>query len=284
MMKKLIKQKAYNAFFLCKQLSLFEHLTINYDKIVIYVDKGDKMFEYDGIKINYEEINPKGKESIIYLHGWGQNIEMMKPIANPFTKTHHILIIDLPGFGNSEEPKTVWSLDDYVEMIHALVEKLDLKDITIIGHSFGGKLALIYAMKYNIERLVLLASPYKKSTKELSTKQKILKGLKKVPVLNKLANLAKNYIGSTDYKNATPMMRDILVNHINTDLTKDLRKIKCSTLLIWGTNDEAVPYEDAEELEHLIKDSGLVTYEGCSHYAYLERLNQTISVLKSFLS
>ena len=242
------------------------------------------MFEYDGIKINYEEINPKGKESIIYLHGWGQNIEMMKPIATPFSSTHHILIIDLPGFGASQEPKRVWQLTDYVEMIHSLAESLKMKNITVIGHSFGGKLGLIYAIKYNIDKLVLLASPYKKSTKELSTKQKILKSLKKVPLLNKLADVAKKHIGSTDYKNASPMMRDILVDHVNTDLTTELRKIKCPTLLIWGTEDEAVPYEDAEELEKLIKNSGLVTYEGCTHYAYLERLAQTISVLKSFLS
>ena len=242
------------------------------------------MFEYEDIKINYEEYNPKGKESIIYLHGWGQNIEMMKPIALPFKDTHHVVIIDLPGFDSSEEPKTIWKLSDYVEMINALVEKLKLKNITMIGHSFGGKIAIMYAIKYNIDKLVLLASPYKKKREELTTKQKVLKGLKKVPVLNKLANIAKNFIGSTDYKNATPMMRDILVAHVNTDLRKEVVKIKCPTLLIWGTNDEAVPYEDAKELESLIKGSGLVTYEGCTHYAYLERLNQTISVLKSFLS
>ena len=242
------------------------------------------MFEYEDIKINYEEYNPKGKESIIYLHGWGQNIEMMKPIALPFKDTHHVVIIDLPGFGSSEEPKTIWQLSDYVKMIKALVDKLKLKNITIVGHSFGGKLAIMYASEYKVDKLVLLASPYKKKIKELTTKQKILKGLKKVPLLNKLSNIAKNYIGSTDYKNATTMMRDILVAHVNTDLKNTVKKINCPTLLIWGTNDEAVPYEDGQELEHLIKGSGLVTYEGCTHYAYLERLNQTISVLKSFLS
>ena len=120
--------------------------------------------------------------------------------------------------------------------------------------------------------------------KEESSKTKLLKKLKKVPILNGMANVAKNFIGSTDYKNASPMMRDILVRHVNTDLTDKISKIKSSTLLIWGTNDEAVPYEDGQELDSMIKDSGLVTYEGCSHYAYLERLNQTISVLKSFLS
>ena len=92
----------------------------------------------------------------------------------------------------------------------------------------------------------------------------------------------KKHLGSTDYKNASPLMREILVKHVNTDLTSDAAQIKCPTLLIWGTNDQAVPYADALELEKIIANCGLVTYGGCTHYAYLERLNQTISVLKSF--
>ena len=90
-------------------------------------------------------------------------------------------------------------------------------------------------------------------------------------------------MGSTDYRNASPIMREILVNHVNYDITEFVKRIKASTLIVWGTNDEAVPLEDAYELESLIKDSGVVVYEGATHYAYLERLNQTINVLRVFL-
>ena len=62
-----------------------------------------------------------------------------------------------------------------------------------------------------------------------------------------------------------------------------MKKIKCPTLIVWGTLDSEVPIEEAYELEKLIKDAGVVVYDGCTHYAYLERLNQTISVLKSFI-
>ncbi len=242
------------------------------------------MFEYDNIKINYKEVGSKEQDSIIFLHGWGQNISMMEPIAKPFYDTNHVLIIDLPGFGSSEEPKRLWELSDFVEMVYSLAQTLEMKNITIVGHSFGGKIALLYALNHPVSKLVLLASPYKKKIKELSNKQKLLKKLKKIPGLNLLANEAKKHIGSRDYRNATPMMRDILVHHINTDISADLNKITCSTLIIWGTEDEEVPYEDGQELETIIPDSGLVTYEGNSHYAYLERLDQTISILQSFLS
>ena len=78
-------------------------------------------------------------------------------------------------------------------------------------------------------------------------------------------------------------MRQILVNHVNLDLCEEVGKITCPVLLLWGTEDEAVSYEQGKKLERLLLDAGLVTYEGCSHYAYIERLGQTIQVVHSFL-
>ena len=240
-------------------------------------------FFYKNIKINYENFYNKSDIYLVYLHGWGQNIEMMMPIAKPFIKKYNVLIVDLPGFGNSMEPEEIWSLFDYSLMINSLVKELKIKNPILIGHSFGGKISICYALKYKVSKLVLLASPYKKSENSNSIKTKILKSLKKIPLLNKFEKLAKNYFGSTDYKNASETMRKILVTHVNTDLSNDVKEITCPTLLIWGTKDSAVKYEDAIELEKLIKDCGLVTYEGCTHYAYLERLSQTISVLNNFI-
>lgn len=240
------------------------------------------MFKYNGININYKDYGNKDGLPIVYLHGWGQNIQMMEPIAKPLIKTHHLVILDLPGFGASEEPDYAWTLDDYVEMIHTLLQKLNINKPNLIGHSFGGKLSLLYASKYEVDKLMLLASPFKVRMKKPSKKVQILKKVATIPGLGKLAETMKKHIGSTDYKNASPIMRDILVKHVNTDLTETAKKISCPTFIIWGTNDEAVPVNDAHELEKLIKDSGLAIYEGCTHYAYLERLGQTNAIIASF--
>ena len=135
-----------------------------------------------------------------------------------------------------------------------------------------------------MEKLILFGSPYKPAVKKLSLKTKLLKKAKNIPVLNKLEGFAKKHIGSTDYKNATEMMRNILVSTVNLDVTDDVKKIKCPTLIVWGTLDEAVPIDDAYELEKLIPDAGVVVYEGCTHYAYLERLNQVVNVIKVFIN
>lgn len=241
------------------------------------------MFLFKGIKINYRDYGNKAKDAIVYLHGWGQNIEMMEPIANPFVETNRIIIIDLPGFGASEEPTFTWSLDDFAEMVNELIKKLQIKNVYLVGHSFGGKISILYASKYKVKRLVLLSSPYKVKIKKVSLTVRILKLFKRLPILRRFANMAKRHMGSVDYRNATPVMRDILVKHVNRDLTEDVKKIKAPTFIIWGENDNDVDVEDAYELEKLLHDGGLVVYEGCTHYAYLERLQQTISILKEFI-
>lgn len=231
------------------------------------------------VDINYIEYGIG--ETIVLLHGWGQNIEMMKPVADKLEGRK--IIIDLPGYGNSTEPNTVWTVYDYVECIKELLDSLKVKNPILIGHSFGGKISLAYASKYKVKKLILFASPFKKGVEKLSMKTKMLKCAKKIPVLNKLEGFAKKHIGSTDYKQASDMMRKILVETVNLDIREDVKQITCPTLIFWGTNDEAVPVQDAKELESLIKDAGLVIYEGCSHYAYLEMLPQVVKVIKIFL-
>ena len=230
--------------------------------------------------INYIRYGNNKNRTIVMLHGWGQNIEMMKFIGDKLDED--VLIIDLPGFGKSKEPDTVLSIYDYANLVHDLISNLKIKNIILIGHSFGGKIALAYASKYKVEKLVLLASPFKSKENKINIRTKVLKKLKKVPGLNKLEEFAKKHIGSTDYKNASGIMREILVKHVNLDITEDVKKITCPTLIIWGDNDECVPLSDGKLLEKLIKNSGLIVFEGCTHYAYLERLDQLIRILNEF--
>jgi pimeloyl-ACP methyl ester carboxylesterase len=236
------------------------------------------------ININYFFSDINSEKTIVLLHGWGQNIEMMKPIGDKYKNKFNILIIDLPGFGESDEPPYLWTIYEYVECIKKLIGYLNINKVILIGHSFGGKISLIYSSKYEVEKLVCLASPYCKEITKLPLKTKIYKIIKKIPRLTWLANIMKNIIGSSDYKNASDIMRGVLVKSLNIELEEDIQKIKCPTLLIWGTNDTAVPIKRAYELEKLIKDSAVIKYEGATHYAYLERLNSLIPVLDSFFN
>ncbi len=240
------------------------------------------MFEYKNIKINYIRYGNKKGDALVLLHGWGQNIQMMKMIGDKFPK-NDILIIDLPGHGKSEEPKELWTLNDFVELIHELIKSLNIKNPILIGHSFGGKISLIYASKYETKKLILFGSPFKIKKNPNSLKVRLLKKAKTLPGMKKLSEIAKKHMGSEDYRNASPIMREIMVEHVNTDITDYVKKITCPTIIIWGDKDAAVPLEDAYELSSYIKDSAVIVYDGCTHYAYLERLGQTISIIESFI-
>lgn len=233
------------------------------------------------IDINCIQYGSEQGKDIVLLHGWGQNIEMMEPLGNNF-QDYHITILDFPGFGESSEPDTSLTIYDYVEILEELLESLHIHKPILMGHSFGGRVAILYASRNATEKLVLFGSPCIRHNHN-SWKEKILKNIKKLPGLNQLGEYAKKYIGSADYRNASPIMRETLVNVINEDLSNYAKKIQCPTLLIWGTNDTAAPIEEARELESLLIDGGLVELPGYTHYAYLEALPQVTNILRNFL-
>ena len=102
----------------------------------------------DGVNINYEVMG-EGKP-ILLLHGWGQNKEMMVNLANKLKNKYKCVVLDMPGFGNSRFNEE-FDLDAYCETIHdSLSLKLKVAPKYIVGHSFGGKVACHYYLKYNL--------------------------------------------------------------------------------------------------------------------------------------
>lgn len=231
------------------------------------------------LDVNYIQYG-KGQD-IILLHGWGQNIQMMDPLGKNFADKFKITILDFPGFGSSQEPDYAYNISDYVEVLHDLIKELKIENPILIGHSFGGRVAISYSSMYLVSKLVLFGSPFIKREKN-SLKVKLLKQMKKIKPLNNLAETMKKHMGSEDYRNASGVMREILVNVVNEDLTEKAKKITCPTLLIWGESDEAVPVSEAKELEKTIPDSALIVLNG-THYCYLENLNHVVSILNHFL-
>ncbi len=233
----------------------------------------------DKIKVNYKQYG-KGKD-LVLLHGWGQNIAMMEPIGDYLKDYCRVTIVDLPGFGLSNEPTFPYSPYDYVEFLKKLFEEIKVDNPTLIGHSFGGRLSIIYASKYPTKKVILFGSPCVRHEYK-SRKQDLLKKLKKVKLLNPLVKYLKNHTGSVDYRNASPLMKDILVKTVNEDLSDCAKKINCPCLLVWGENDTAVPIEQAKELDSLLKNSSLIILPG-THYAYLENIERVNNIIMEFI-
>ena len=203
----------------------------------------------------------------------------------------------MPGCGDSEEPKTGWDLDKYISFIIKFIEKLNIKELDLIGHSNGGKIIIKLMsnknLNFKVGKIILIGSAgvvHKKSFKQM-LKIKLYKILKKILQLkliqkffpNLIINL-KNHMGSEDYRNATPIMRDTLVKLVNTDVTKYLKDINRPTLLIWGEQDTATPIGDGEIMEKLIPDAGLVRIPNCSHYVFIEQAQYVNKIIYTFLN
>ena len=231
------------------------------------------------LNINYIQYG-KGKD-VVLLHGWGQNIQMMDPLGKNLCENNRITILDFPGFGGSETPHFAYNISDYTDLLHEFLESLGIDNPILIGHSFGGRVAISYASVYNVEKLVLFGSPFMVRI-QTNLKTTILKKLNNISFLSGVAEFMKNHMGSVDYRNANGVMREILVKTVNTDLTENVKKIKVPTLLIWGENDEAVPVSEAQELEKLLTDGALILLPG-THYCYLENLGRVVSILENFL-
>ena len=243
---------------------------------------GDKCMKIkiDNVEVKYIQYG-EGSD-VLLLHGWGQNIQMMRPLGDNLCSNHRITIIDFPGFGESSEPPVAWSVRNYAVLVEKLVEKLNIKKPTVIGHSFGGRVAIYFSADNPIDKLVLFGSPCMKEKEELTLSVIILKKIKKLPGMDKFGDFMKQYIGSPDYRAASPIMRQTLVNVVNEDLASFARRIEEPTLLIWGEHDEAVPVEEARELEKIMIDAALIVLPG-THYAYLENLGQVINILNNFI-
>ena len=239
----------------------------------------------DDININYK-LEGKGKD-VVLLHGWGQKMIMMDFIYEHLKSHFRVLNVDLPGHGDSDDPKRAYSVEDYCNVMVSMFEKLDIKDPIIIGHSFGCRIAFHYASQYSVNKMILCGAAGLLPKRGLDYKVKTgsFKLAKKVIGLTGDKNLEKfkSKFGSTDYKNVTGVMRETFVKVVNDDVSGLLNKIFCPVILIFGENDDATPLWMGKELESKLHDGALIVFENDDHYAYFHQPLRFLAIVDSFL-
>ena len=248
--------------------------------------------EIKGLKTEYTECGEG--IPVLLLHGWGSSFDVYKGIIASLKDRCRLVAVNFPGCGQSETMKEPWCLEDYCDFCLEFMEKLNLKDPILIGHSHGGRVVLkLTAEKMvNPPKIVLLDSAGlipKKNFKQ-KCRAKSFKAIKRVLTLPVIKNYsegllqkARNHYGSADYNAAPEVLRKTLVSLVNTDIRDILPNISCPSLLIWGDKDTATPLEDAKTIESLIPDAGLCVLEGTGHYSFCEKPYQAQAILNSFI-
>lgn len=248
----------------------------------------------NGLSVHYID-KGTGNTTVLLLHGWGVDSSVYHLIIDHLASYCRVVVPDLPGFGRSEEPFRPYTPDDYADFVLAFAAQTGIREAVVIGHSNGGRILIKLLSRpdqpLTIKKAILIDSAGLPAHHSLSYYWKvytfkIVKALFSLPPLkrwfpNAVENARRRH-GSSDYQQASPLMRRSMVLALNEDVTPLLPRITASTLLIWGKNDTATPLSDAQKMEKLIPDAGLAVLEG-GHWAFAECIDRCRRILDAFI-
>ncbi len=229
---------------------------------------------------------------MLLLHGWGTSLDTFQAMAADLGRNFRVTAFDFPGHGESDLPPGTWHVDDFVELTRGVMAELGIDKAAVLGHSFGGRVAIKLAAAHpdSVARLVLV------SAAGVPPPRTVRRALRRTA--SRLANVMGRNLGrpgqavrraivrriaSPDYLNAGPL-RATFVAIVNEDLRPALPAIKCPTLLVWGEHDDDTPLADARTMNTLIPDSSLLVIKNAGHFSYLEQYGRLRLAVIPFLN
>lgn len=225
---------------------------------------------------SFEFIDNQKKDTILFLHGWGCNYNYMVPLANKI-KNANCLLIDLPGFKNNKPFESPKKFDDYINYLLMFLKDNNFKINYIVGHSFGGKLAIKLSNELKINHMFLFSPSTFNKKRYLNYYIKIFfyKIIKRISIFKKYLNK----FGSVDYKSLSPIMKKTMSNVINYNIKFHLLKNKTPTSLFYGKNDKITPIYIGKKTKKLMDDCNLFIIEG-DHFAYLSNVTYIVKIIE----
>lgn len=244
----------------------------------------------DGLMTNYQ-LAGKGR-LVLLLHGWGDSAGGLQALAKELAAEYKVLNLDLPGFGASQAPKDVWNLDNYSDFLDQFLSKIDCgQPYAVIGHSNGGALAIraISLDKLHPKKLILLAASGIRTGH--APRRTVLK------IIAKTGNLAtiwmperyRQGLRKSLYNTAgsdmlvAPHLEETFKKTVRQDVKADAARLNLPTLLIYGSDDKAVPVEHGQQYADLIKGSRLEIIKGAGHFLHVDAADKINGLIKEFI-
>ncbi|SOC42631.1 non-heme chloroperoxidase [Ureibacillus acetophenoni] len=241
-----------------------------------------------------EDINPSGKKTIVFLHGWPLSHEQFEYQFNVLPAMGYRCIgVDWRGFGKSDRPMTGYSFNRLADDIKSLVDALRLKDFTLLGHSTGGAIAMRYVSRHNgygVSKLVLVdaaaptgftadtASDFLK--KNLNDRPQMMQDVTDGFFFQYITKPFSDWFMQMGLQAASWSTAAIIITLRDEKLYTDLPKINVPTLIIHGVHDKVIPFAQAQELNQKIRNSILVPFHYSGHGPFWEehdKFNQLIA-------
>jgi len=248
------------------------------------------------LSLAYSEYGQKDKPTLLFLHGFGENRYTWRFLIPRLGAKYHVLMLDLKGFGESPKTKDdYYSVYDQALIVNDFIKEKNLKNITLVGRSFGGGVSLVLALlqkdkliEQRIDKMILIdAMSYKQNLPSM------LQDLK-TPVLGYLGIhlLSNKYMAREAYKYAFynndlipknsieyssiylsfPKAKYAYLKTVNQlipddidNIEKRFSEIKIPTLILWGKNDVAIRVDKAYRLHRDIKNSSIKVFNHAGH-------------------
>ncbi len=211
--------------------------------------------------INYEILNPTKEKTILFLHGWGSNKEIMKQAFGKYLENYKHIYIDMPGFGKSNN-ELVLTTFEYASIVKEFLKQIDTQITIALGHSFGGKVATLL----NPQKLVLVSSAgiiEDKSAKTLLT-------IRMAKIFNKFGlGMVTKLLRSKDVNMMSENMYETFKNVVDEDFSNSFLRYEGETFMFWGDKDSATTLSSGHIIHDLISNSKFKVYDG-DHYFFLK--------------
>lgn len=259
----------------------------------------------------------EGGSPVVLLHGggvdsarlsWGQTID-------PLAEGHRVFAPDLPGYGQSDKPDVLYSLDYYAQWLSELLDNLQLEQVSLVGLSLGGGIALNFTLQHpqRVSRLVLV-SPYgimpRLAWQRLSylyvhspinewslwtlrqsrqmVRWTLLAGLISSPerLSDELVEEVYQAAREPDAGKAFAFFQrhEVGWNGLRTDFTNRLSEITIPTLFIQGEKDTAVPLKYAQQASERMRNARLLVLSECKHWPQRDKTDEFNQAVASFLN
>lgn len=197
-----------------------------------------------------------GQPRVLALHGWGRR-------GSDFSHSLAAigaLAMDLPGFGATPPPQTAIGARDYARLLLPVLDEFNRPPL-LVGHSFGGRVAVCLAAEHPDRVLGTLVTGAPLLRLGPAKKPPAIYGVARAlnrygVVTNATFEAMKRKRGSSDYRAATGVMRDILVTVVNEEYRDELSRLTGPIHFLWGAEDREVPVAVAEEAAAIVNASG----------------------------
>ena len=237
--------------------------------------------------MNYLKVGDS-KKFIVFLHGWAADLTSFV-FAKDYFDDYSKLFVDFAGFGKSNEPDRAYYVGDYVDDLKCLLSQFEIEELVIVGHSFGGRVAVKFAHRYQSVyknfKLCLVCAAGLRQKLSLLRRLQIFRYKKLKAKSQKNPNLKQRLssFGSSDYKRLSSIMKQTFVNVVNEDLSEEAKNIMCNTAIIWGENDKEVKLKIAKKFNRYIKHSQLFVIKKAGHFCFVDNMQEFLIILDTFV-